>query len=160
MEHANRRYSEDEVTQIVRHALARGGVKDTISHDELVEIARSSGISGAKLEAAIEHLETEAMFESAKVEWLKRHRGEFFRHLTSYCIINGFLLFVNLVTTHSMTLMRLWVIWPMAGWGIGLAFHFVDTFFVSELKIERGARRLLKQRRRQQERLRSREFEA
>ncbi len=154
MEHANRRYSEEEVTQIVRHALSRGGVKDTISHDELVEIARSSGISGGKLEAAIENMETEGVFEASKVEWLQRHRGEFFRHLTSYCIINGFLLFVNLTTSRGY----LWVIWPMMGWGIGLAFHFVDTFFVSETKLDRGARRLLKQRRRRQERIESRDF--
>jgi hypothetical protein len=35
------------------------------------------------------------------------------------------------------------------GWGIGLAFHFVDTFFVNEERIEKGAERLLKRKRRQ-----------
>ncbi len=149
MEHANRRYSEDEVTQIIRHALSRGGVKDTISHDELVEIARSSGISGAKLEAAIENMETEGVFEAAKAEWIRRHRAEFYSHLTSYCIVNGFLIFVNMWTSRQY----LWAIWPIMGWGIGLAFHFMDTFFVSEAKLEAGARRLLKQRRRQREKL-------
>ncbi len=143
MEHANRRYSEDEVTQIIRHTLSRGGVKDTISHDELVEIARSTGISGAKLEAA-------------KAEWIKRHRAEFYSHLTSYCIVNGFLIFVNMWTSRAYP----WAIWPIMGWGIGLAFHFRDTFFVSEERLERGARRLLKQRQRRQERIESRGFEA
>jgi hypothetical protein len=153
MEHSNRRYSEEEVTQIIRHALSRGGLKDTISHDELVEIARSSGISGAKLEAAIENLEADGAMEAAKVEWLKRHREEFFQHLTSYVIVNGFLWFVWFWATRGG---YPWPVWPMAGWGIGLAFHFMDTFFVSETKIERGAERLLRQRRRRQERMESR----
>jgi len=157
MEHSNRRYSEEEVTQIIRHTLSRGGVKDTISHAELVEIARSTGISGAKLEAAIENMETEGMFESAKEEWLRRHRQEFVHHLTSYLIVNGFLTFIYLWTSPGG---YFWPIWPMAGWGIGMAFHFMDTFFVSEAKLERGARRLLKQRRRRQESMEEQGFEA
>lgn len=144
MEHSNRRYSEDEVTRIIRHALSRSGPKDTISHDELVDIARASGISEGKLEGAIEHMETTAHFEDAKVEWLRQHRASFYGHLTSYCIVNGFLLFVNLWTSRGY----LWVIWPLMGWGIGLAFHFVDTFFVSEARLEREAHKLLKRKRR------------
>lgn len=155
MEHANRRYTEEEVTQIIRHALSHGGVKETVSHDDLIEIARSSGISGVKLEDAIEHMERNSAIDAAKVEWLKRHRADFYSHLVSYCIINTFLLFVNIWTgTDTM-----WVIWPMAGWGIGIAFHFIDTFWVSEEKIEKGAIRLLKQKRRRERRLERETFE-
>jgi hypothetical protein len=153
MEHSNRRYSEEEVTQIIRHALSRGGVKDTISHDELVEIARASGISGTKLEAALEHMETDGAMEAAKAEWLKGHREDFFHHLTSYLIVNGFLWFVYFWTMPGR---YPWPVWVMAGWGIGIAFHFMDTFFVSEAKIEKGAEKLLRQRRRRQERMQSR----
>lgn len=153
MDQSNRRYSEDEVTRIIRHALSRSGPKDTISHDELVDIARASGISESKLESAIEHMETTAVFDDAKREWLRRHRADFFSHLTAYCIVNGFLLFVYLATTRGG---YFWVIWPMMGWGIGLAFHFVDTFFVSDERIEKGAERLMKRKRRAE--ARKREF--
>lgn len=144
MEYANRRYSEDEVTQIIRHALSRPGPKDTISHQELVDIARASGISADKLERAIEHMQTYAVFEDAKKEWLQRHRADFYNHFTAYCIVNGFLLFVNLITSRGY----LWVVWPLMAWGIGIAFHFVDTFFVSQERIEKGAERLLAKKRR------------
>ncbi len=142
MEHANRRYSEEEVSRIIRHALSRTGAHDTISHEELVDIASASGISADRLESAIEHLETEGAFEDAKEECIRRQRGEFYNHLTVYCIINGFLILVYILTTRGY----FWPIWPMMGWGIGLAFHFVNTFFVSERQIERGARRLLRRR--------------
>lgn len=144
MEHANRRYSEEEVSRIIRHALSRSGPHDTISHEELVDIANASGISAGRLESAIEYLETEGAVDDAKEEWLRRHRGEFYNHLTSYCIVNGFLILVYLLTTRGG---YFWPIWPMMGWGIGLAFHFVNTFFVSDRQIERGARRLLRNKR-------------
>lgn len=155
MEHANRRYTEEEVTQIIRHALSQGGVKETVSHDDLVEIARSSGISGTRLEDAIENLERYSALEAAKNEWIKRHRADFYSHLSAYCIVNVFLLLANLVTTRGY----LWAFWPIAGWGIFLAFHFIDTFWVSEEKIEKGAIRLLKQKRRRERRLERETFE-
>lgn len=147
MEHANRRYTEEEVSRIIRYALSRrGGVHDTIDHEELVDIARASGISSDSLEAAVEYMETEGALEEAKHEWIRRHRAEFYNHLTSYCIVNGFLVFINVWTSRGY----FWAIWPIMGWGIGLAFHFVNTFFVSEAEIDRGARRLLRKKARRQ----------
>jgi len=146
MEHRNRRYTEDEVTNIIRHSLSRSGPRDTISHDELVDIARASGISADKLDRAIEHMETKVVIENAKKEWLRRHRSDFFNHLTSYFIVNGFLIFIYLWTMRGG---YFWPIWPMAGWGIGMAILFVDTFMVSDERVERGAQRLLERKRRQ-----------
>lgn len=150
MEESNRRYTDEEVTEIFRRALARGSHKDTISHSELVEIARSSGISPEQLHAAIDEEASEGELDAAKEQWIERQRREFYSHLTSYCIINGFLLMVNLLTTRGY----IWVIWPMMAWGIGLAFHYVNTFFVADEKVERGARRILRKKRRRMEWLR------
>lgn len=147
MEESNRRYSDEEVSAIFRRALAGGGHRDTIDHSELVDIARSSGISPEQLEAAIDQEAREGDLEAAREKWKQRHHREFFSHLTSYCIINGFLVFVYLMTSRGY----FWVIWPMMGWGIGLAFHYVNTFFVAEEKIERGAIKLLRKRQRRLE---------
>ncbi len=155
MEHANRRYTEEEVTQIIRHALGQGGVNETVSHDDLVEIARNSGISGNRLEDAIENMERHSALNDAKVEFLKRHRADFYSHLTAYCIVNMSLIAINMFTTRGY----FWAIFPIIGWGIGLAFHFVDTFFVNDEKIEKGAIRLLKQKRRRERRLERETFE-
>jgi hypothetical protein len=140
MEDSNRRYSDEEVSDIIRRALGRGSHKDTIDHAELMDIAKSSGISPDELRAAIEEEGDESELDAAKEDWLRRHRREFSKHLTSYCIINGFLFFVNLVTG----IRSFWVIWPIMGWGVGIAFHYFSTFHVSDEQVERGARRLLR----------------
>ena len=49
---------------------------------------------------------------------------EFYAHLGSYLLVNGFLACVNLLTSPQV----LWAIWPMLGWGLGLAAHAVSVF--------------------------------
>jgi LytS/YehU family sensor histidine kinase len=44
---------------------------------------------------------------------------EFYGHASVYAMVNGFLLVLNLMTWSG----KLWFIWPMMGWGIGLASH-------------------------------------
>jgi len=139
----SRRFGNDEVSHIVRRALTRGG-NDTISYDELEEIARHSGISADDLRAAIDEQETEGELDEAKATWIRRRRAKFYDHLRCYLIVNGVLFLINL-----MTASYLWVIWPILGWGMALAFDASDTFFVSEERLERGARRLLRRQARQ-----------
>lgn len=54
-----------------------------------------------------------------KVEEVK----SFYGNLTSYCIIIPFLIVVNLLTTDF-----LWFFFPMLGWGLGVLFHYMNTF--------------------------------
>jgi len=50
-------------------------------------------------------------------------RKGFLVHLAAYAIVNIFLIFVNLYTSPQ----AIWFVWPLAGWGVGLAFHFVGS---------------------------------
>lgn len=140
MEHPKRRFTSDEVTDIVRRALAGKGAHNDISYDELEDIARQSGISPGQLESAIEEQETLGRLEAAKDRYMKRKRDEFFQHLRAYCIVNGALVLINLMSSPGY----LWFFWPLIGWGIGLAFHAADALYPSEMEIEKGARRLLR----------------
>jgi len=150
MEHSNRRYTEEEVSEVIRRSLLGGsGTRDTISHDELVDIARSSGISRSQLEESLAYQESRGELDAAKAHWVQRHRQDFYSHLRSYIIVNGVLLLINLATSPRY----IWAIWPMMGWGIGVLFHASDTFFVSEEKIERGARKLMKKQQRYREKI-------
>jgi hypothetical protein len=146
MDWENRRYSEEEVSAIIKRAL-QGTSAQTITHDELLEIAQKSGVSPDKLADAIERHEELADLERAKQRWIRLQRQDFRGHLIAYVIVNGALALMNFMTTGYP-----WVLWPILGWGIGLAFHAVDTFMVDDEKLERGARRLLKKERRQQRR--------
>ncbi|WP_035084588.1 2TM domain-containing protein [Aquimarina latercula] len=50
---------------------------------------------------------------------------EFYGSLTAYCIVIPFLIFINYRTTGFGLP---WFIFPMAGWGLGLLFHYAEAF--------------------------------
>ena len=54
-----------------------------------------------------------------RVEKLK----EFYQNLTSYCIVIPFLIFINLRFSPGFN----WFWFPVFGWGMGLAFHFLEV---------------------------------
>ena len=47
----------------------------------------------------------------------------FYTHLTIYVIVNGALLALNLLAGGPS-----WVVWPLIGWGLGLAAHGIRVF--------------------------------
>lgn len=49
---------------------------------------------------------------------------EFYYNLLSYCIVIPFLMFINYYTFWDYK----WFVWPLFGWGIGLAFHAYKVF--------------------------------
>jgi 2TM domain len=149
MDDANRQFTSDEVSAIVRRALQSQVVSDSISYADLLDIAQQSGISESALRQAMEEEDTLGALERAKEAWLWRRKSAFFRHLRTYCIVNGFLFLLNVITNPGG---HLWVVWPILGWGIGVAFSAADAFFPSHDRVERGARHLLRRQQRRQER--------
>ena len=55
-------------------------------------------------------------------------------HLTAYLAINAILVWINLDTSPD----HLWAIWPIIGWGIGLAFHGLSILVSPSTKINKG----------------------
>jgi hypothetical protein len=47
----------------------------------------------------------------------------FYTHLTIYVIVNGSLLALNLLAGGPA-----WAVWPLIGWGLGLAAHGIAVF--------------------------------
>ena len=48
----------------------------------------------------------------------------FYAHATVYVLVNAFLAALNLATSRS----EMWFVWPLLGWGIGLAVHAASVF--------------------------------
>jgi len=48
----------------------------------------------------------------------------FYVHLAVYILVNGLLITLNLITAPG----TFWSMWPLFGWGIGLAFHGMNVF--------------------------------
>ncbi|MEM2652730.1 MAG: 2TM domain-containing protein [Nitrososphaerota archaeon] len=88
--------------------------------------------------------------EAWKEHKVKEARRGFIAHLTAYIIVNAFLVFINLWTSHS----NIWFVWPLAGWGLGLVFHYVfsrPSYVIDDVEkeaaiIESLARKKLRER--------------
>ncbi|SFM39299.1 2TM domain-containing protein [Halopseudomonas yangmingensis] len=64
-----------------------------------------------------------AQQEAEAFNYVRRLRG-FYRHLICWVAVILLLLAINLLVTPH----RLWVLWVIAGWGIGLALHAFRVF--------------------------------
>jgi hypothetical protein len=65
-------------------------------------------------------LTLEEFKEALKELRVSRAKRDFINHLIAYIIVNVFLIFINLWTSPSY----LWFPFVLAGWGMGLAFHY------------------------------------
>ena len=63
---------------------------------------------------------------------------EFYGHLAAYLVINTLLIAVNLLTSTA----HFWFVYPLLGWGIGLASHAVSVFGTPGLGKQWEERRL------------------
>src|SRR5690606_23951605 len=64
---------------------------------------------------------------------------EFYGHLTSYCLVIPFLIFLNLYTAPQFQ----WFWFPMLGWGMGLSFHAFEVFGYGKSWEEKKIRELM-----------------
>lgn len=74
----------------------------------------------------------EEIYEEAKKR--VKAKKDFYLHLAVYITINIFLIIIWAVTTPGGFP---WFVFPLGGWGIGLLFHFLDTF-VFQRKLDRA----------------------
>ena|SRR5579863_4611464 len=114
-------HDDDGMAEILSRAVRKDAEKRDPKLDQLLAAANEMGISPeAVREAELEYrAEAERRRELAAYRSFAR-RG-FRAHLTSYVIVNAFLLAMNLVTWKEDH--ELWFIWCLLGWGIGIAFH-------------------------------------
>jgi signal transduction histidine kinase len=83
--------------------------------------ATAQAQAAAKDESAAKAQNRRAMYERAHRR--AAQEAGFYMHLLWYGIVIGFLLILNMLTTHYQ-----WWIFPAIGWGIGLASHFVAVY--------------------------------
>jgi hypothetical protein len=71
---------------------------------------------------------------------LARKRVDFRRHLIVYCVIISVLWIIWFFTGQGYV----WPVWPMAGWGIGLIFHYAFDYNSSKFLSEEEEYKKLK----------------
>ena len=85
----------------------------------------------------------------AQLRELARKRVDFRRHLVVYFVTNAVLWLIWLVTDQGYA----WPVWPMAGWGIGVLFHYIFEYRSSSLLSEEEEYKKLKEKVQEQERV-------
>jgi hypothetical protein len=114
-------YEEDEAEQILNLAASMSSPLGQMSHERLLDTAAELGISAEAVEAAEKQISAQRLDQRLRSEFDSIQRREFYTHLTPYVLFNGF--FVVMLFYH-----HLWAIWPILGWGIGLALHARAVF--------------------------------
>ena len=114
------RYTDDDAREILRRAVALEAQPADLDDQALREMAAQSGISEHALARAreqwlAERVTTEEQAERAAFD--KSRRAAFMGHLFSFVVMNFFFMILSLMQGAT------WFIWPLLGWGIGLASH-------------------------------------
>lgn len=134
-------FNSEEVERIIKRAINRGAdYSNGITESDLFRIASELNISREQILRSMQEDKELHLFEQAKKVWLDKKRSSFKEHLTAFLIINLFLFGINYFTLGTVG----WALFPFFGWGIGLAFDFMESFYPSQIKIEEGAKKMMK----------------
>lgn len=68
---------------------------------------------------------------------LEDARRGFLAHLIAYLLVNAMLIAINIVYTPGL----IWFFFPLIGWGIGLAFHYIGvTYWMKKELMDKEAK--------------------
>jgi hypothetical protein len=143
---SERRYSEEEVQEILSRALEKQGLDaSTTSHEELRRAAEEVGISREDFEAAAGELgqkDEQRKMSADYRAWLRRRRRGWFRHFSIYLVVCAFIVALDLFTAPFSGGFH-WSFFPIAGWGLGVVLHLLAVIFSRDEQewIERELRR-------------------
>src|SRR5687767_14164910 len=116
-------YEEGDVQEILKRAMHLDAGTQA-RKDILRASAAELGISDEALaQAELQWLQEKGQRDELQVFMVQRKRA-FWEHLTSYVIVNAFLVCINFFTDSN----SFWALYPILGWGIGIAFHAIATF--------------------------------
>lgn len=78
---------------------------------------------------------------------IARRRASFKSHLTTYLVFIPFFWLIWWFTGEHTGGMGLpWPVWPMAGWGLGVFFHYLGAYVFKENQVEKEYEKLIRER--------------
>lgn len=137
------KYSNDDMERILQRALSKRAISGSVSHDQLIEVARELGLSEQELEQAIDEELRYGALEEAREDVIEKRRQAWRDHLSWYLGVNAVMIVLNTVQTGGRFT---WAFGTLFGWGIGMAIDTYMTFFPNEKKLDKAARKLLRKR--------------
>lgn len=111
--------SDEDVDGILMLALRRQGRDDQDLRSRLLASAEELGISEEELALAEAEYAKVHNQKADFIEFRQKQVREFREHFFTYIVVNTFLVAIDFLSDQRIE----WAMWPILGWGIGLAFH-------------------------------------
>lgn len=116
-------YTQEDGDEILKRAIAIDTLESN-TQDIVRRTAAELGVSEQAVERAEREYFREKM-ERAELEQFAAHqRKSFFSHLGTYLLVNAFLVGIDLFSDGKLE----WALYPLLGWGIGIAMHAIGIF--------------------------------
>jgi hypothetical protein len=117
-------YSEEQVDQILRYALAKRTNGQNLTKQQIYEIASDMGVSEADFLAAVQEWQSTQAVRKEQVEFDKYKKKSFKSNVLKFAIVNSFLVALNLLTSGHIG----WAIYPLLFWGLAVALDAWVTY--------------------------------
>jgi hypothetical protein len=122
-------YSEEQVDQILRYALAKRTNGQNLTKQQVYEIASDMGISEADFLASVQEWQSTQSVRKEQLEFDKYKRKSLKSNVLKYAIVNSFLVALNLFTSGRIG----WAIYPLLFWGLAIA---LDSWVIYQSESE------------------------
>lgn len=130
-------YSQEQVQQILNHAIAQQAYEGEFSHDQLVEIAEELGISQIVLNQAAQSIKTQ-QGELVRRQSFDHYRQTNLRKKTGrYAIANSSLILLNALMGFSFP----WSLYIALLWGLRLGLNAWNVYHTGDEAYEQAFRR-------------------
>ncbi|AFY74847.1 hypothetical protein Syn7502_02922 [Synechococcus sp. PCC 7502] len=118
-------YDEEQVSQILRHALSsRSSNPQKLSREQVEEIATELGVSREEFLAAEQKWRSQELQNTEFTKFDTYKQRKFRDGFLKYAIVNSFLLGINLFSSGSIT----WAVYPLMFWGLGVVLDAWATY--------------------------------
>jgi hypothetical protein len=135
-------YSEEQVDQILRYALAKRTNGQNLTKQQIYEIAADMGVSETDFLIAIQEWQSQQGINRERSEFDLYKKKSLRTNVLKYAIVNSFLIAFNLFTAGNIG----WAIYPLMFWGLGVA---LDTWVTYQSDSEEYAKQFAKWQRKQ-----------
>jgi len=139
-------YSEEQVDQILRYALAKRTNGQNLTKKQVYEIASDMGVSEADFLTAVQEWQSTQVVRKEQVEFDKYKKKSFQSNVLKYAIVNSFLVALNLFTSGRIG----WAIYPLLFWGLAVALDAWVTYQTDSEEYEKQFQKWQRKQKREQ----------
>lgn len=137
-------YSEEQVDQILRYALAKRTNGQNLTKQQIYEIASDMGVSETDFLAAVQEWQSTQVVRKEQVEFDKYKKKSFQSNVLKYAIVNSFLVVLNLFTSGNIG----WAIYPLLFCGLAVALDAWVTYQTESEEYEKQFQKWLQKQKR------------